>query len=216
MSGVTKMRKTWLLLFLAGFLMSVPAYSQSNADRPRPNGDVWAPLSDAERAIIENRVITDTLKTELRGSRYRIFATQATAVKTDQGLRRYAYTLIYDYTQNKTYNVVSDVTEKLPGKIVEVMKPSTMPPPSKEEYAEAMELVRGLERVKLLLAAPSVKLQESFPVDSPSPCDVDRCVEIQVSDIQPGGKNTFLLLITVNLSRREITEVREPSTSTSR
>lgn len=210
------MKVTWLLIFLACLWIAGPAIAQNNTERIRASGDVWAPLTDAERTVIENRVLTDTLKTELRGSRYRIFATNATGVKTDQGVRRYAYTLIYDYTRNKTYNVVSDVTEKAPGKIVEVMKPSTMPPPNLEEYAEAKALVANLDRVKPLLASPTVKLQESFPVDTPSPCDEDRCVEIQVNDLQPGGNYTFLLLVTVNLSRQEVTEVREPSSPTSR
>ena len=210
------MRKTWLLFLLAGLLVSAPAFTQTRPDKIRPNGDAWTSLTDSERAVIENRVLTDTLKTELRGSRYRIFGTQSTGVKTELGLRRYAYTLIYDYTRNKTYNVVSDVTDRVPGKIVEVMKPSTMPPPSREEYEEALALVRNLDRVKPLLDSPSVKLQESFPADSPAPCDVDRCVEIQVNNLQPEGKHTFLLLVTVNLSRQEVTEVREPSTATSR
>lgn len=205
------MTKTRVLFFLAFSLFSVAAFA-----RVQPESDPFAPLRDDERAAIERRVLGDTLKVELHGSRYRIFATNATAVKTDQGLRRYAYTLIYDYTRNKTYNVVNDVTDRIPGRVVEVMKPSTMPPPSMEEYAEAKRLVNGLDRVKAMLASPTVKLQDSFPVDSPPPCDVDRCIEVQVNDLKPGGNYTFLLLITVNLSRQEITEVREPSSPTSR
>ena len=209
-------RKTWLLVFLAGLWIAGPAIAQNNTGLIRAGGDVWAPLTDSERAAIENRVLTDTLKTELRGSRYRIFATNSTAIKTDQGLRRYAYTLIYDYTRNRTYNVISDVTGRAPGTIVDILKPTTMPPPNMEEYAEAKALVAALDRVKPLLASPTVKLQESFPVDTPPPCDEDRCVEIQVNYLQPGGNYTFLLLVTVNLSRQEVTEVREPSTPTSR
>jgi hypothetical protein len=66
------------------------------------------------------------------------------------------------------------------------------------------------------MRTPSVKLQESFPVNFPSPCDVDRCVEIQVNDLRPGGDHRFLALITVNLSRREIVQVRESATRISR
>jgi hypothetical protein len=206
------MKKTkYALVFLVFTLFAISAHA-----RVAPESDPFAPLRDDERSAIENRVIGDTLKAELHGSRYRIFGTESTAVKVDHVLRRYAYSLIYDYTHNKTYNVVSDVTERIPGKIVEVMKPSTMPPPSQEEYAEALAAVGSVTRIKTMLDSPTVKLQPSFPVNSPSPCDVDRCIEVQVNDLKPGGNYTFLLLVSYNLSKQEIAEIRQPSSPTSR
>ncbi|HSE42419.1 MAG TPA: hypothetical protein VLH08_16760, partial [Acidobacteriota bacterium] len=121
---------------------------------------------------------------------------------------------IYDYTHNKTYNVVFDATESAPGKFVETLTPSTQPPPNREEYEEAKNVVRSLDRVQQLLRQPNVLLQESFPVDSPSPCDVSRCVEIQVNEVVPRQKQSFLLLVTVDLSSRQVVEIREPKTPT--
>jgi hypothetical protein len=192
----------------------------SRGDRgPRMKGssiDPFSGLTDAERSAILSDVLnSEPVKTELRGSRYRVFGIQATAVKTSEGLRRYSYTLLYDYTHNKTYNIVNDVSAGAPGKILEVNKPSTQPPPNREEYTEAKQLVAALDRVKNLLLQPSVKLQESFPVDSPEPCDLDRCIEIQVNDIVPGKHLNFLLLVTVDLSTLQIVEVREPKSPTS-
>jgi hypothetical protein len=216
-----------LLPFLAG---ADPAENESKtekvlakADSNQPNIalkpqlkiDPFAALTEEERAAVEEQVLNKTLRSELRNSRYRIFGINATPVKTSAGLRRYAYALIYDYSRNKTYNVVSDVTDSVPGKIIEVLSPSVQPPPSREEYDEAMNIVSGLERVQRLLKQPNVKLQESFPVDSPSPCDISRCVEIQVSEIIPRQKLNFLLLVTVDLSTRQVVEVREPKTPTS-
>jgi hypothetical protein len=94
------------------------------------------------------------------------------------------------------------------------MTPSVQPPPNREEYEEAKTIVAGLERVQQLLRQPNVLLQESFPVDSPSPCDVSRCVEIQVNEVVPRVKQSFLLLVTVDLSNRQVVELRQPKTPT--
>lgn len=173
-------------------------------------------LVDTERAAILKMVLeTEPARTGLHGSRYRVFGVQATAVKTPEGLRRYAYTIIYDYSHNKTYQAINDVTSGAPGKIVEIKNPSVQPPPSAEEYAEAKQLTGNLHRVKRLLARPNVVLQESFPVDNPEPCEISRCVEIQVNEIIPGTKLHFLLLVTVDLSAGKIVDVRDPKTQTS-
>jgi hypothetical protein len=188
--------------------------SKMEADKKKQKGDPFAGLTDAERSAIKEEVVKNILRAELQGSRYRIFGIQSTPVKTSDGLRRYAYTLIYDYTRNKTYNVVFDATERAPGKFVETMTPSVQPPPNREEYEEAKTIVAGLERVQQLLRQPNVLLQESFPVDSPSPCDVSRCVEIQVNEVVPRVKQSFLLLVTVDLSNRQVVELRQPKTPT--
>jgi hypothetical protein len=182
--------------------------------KKKQKSDPFAGLTDAERAAIKEEVVNNILRTDLQGSRYRIFGIQATPVKTSDGLRRYAYTLIYDYTRNKTYNVVFDATERAPGKFVEILTPSVQPPPNREEYEDAKTIVAGLDRVQQLLRQPNVLLQESFPVDSPSPCDVSRCVEIQVNEVVPRVKQSFLLLVTVDLSTRQVVEVRQPKTPT--
>lgn len=173
-------------------------------------------LVDTERSVILKMVLeAEPARTGLRGSRYRVFGVQATAVKTPEGLRRYAYTIIYDYSHNKTYQAINDITFGVPGKIVEIKNPFAQPPPSAEEYAEAKQLTGNLHRVKRLLARPNVVLQESFPVDSPEPCDISRCVEIQVNEIIPGTKLHFLLLVTVDLSAGKVVDVRDPKTQTS-
>ena len=176
--------------------------------------NAFSGLTQNEREAIREEVTNKTLQSELKGSRYRIFGIQATPVKTEDGLRRYAYTLIYDYSRNKTYNVVFDTTESSPGVFVETMTPSVQPPPNDEEYAEAKEIVAELDRVQQLVKKPNVVLQESFPVDSPAPCDVNRCVEIQVNEVIPRQKQSFLLLVTVDLSSRRVVDVRQPKTPT--
>lgn len=172
-------------------------------------------LTDPERELIRQEVVNKTLRNELQGSRFRIFGIQATPVKTSEGVRRYAYTLLYDYTHNKTYNVVFDATDRAPGRFVETMTPSVQPPPNRAEYEEAKSIVKGLERVQNLLKQPNVILQESFPTDSPAPCDVSRCVEIQVNEVIPRKKQNFLLLVTVDLSTSKVVDVRQPETPTS-
>jgi hypothetical protein len=171
-------------------------------------------ITDSEREVIRQEVVNRTLQNELQGSRYRIFGIQSTPVKTSDGVRRYVYTLLYDYTHNKTYNVVFDATNRVPGKYVETLTPSVQPPPNREEYEEAKALVKGLERVQNLLKQPNVILQESFPTDSPAPCDISRCVEIQVNEVVPLKKQNFLLLVTVDLSTSKVVDVRQPKTPT--
>lgn len=200
-----------ILYLFAILLYAAPLFARSaNA------ADSFAGLVDSERSAILKMVLdTEPARSGLRGSRYRVFGIQATGVKTADGLRRYAYTLIYDYSHNKTYQAINDVTSGAPGKIVEIKNPSVQPPPSSEEYAEAKQLTGNLHRVKRLLSRPNVVLQESFPIDSPEPCDISRCVEIQVNEIIPGAKLHFLLLVTVDLSARQVVDVRDPKTQTS-
>ena len=206
-----------LCAFAIIFVVSlVQAADQAeNASKNKPKGGPFSGLTDAERGIIKNEVLNKTLHNELQGSRYRIFGIHATPVKTSDGLRRYAYTLLYDYSRNKTYNVVFDATDRVPGKLVEIMTPSVQPPPNRDEYEEAKTIVSSLERVQRLLEQPNVILQESFPVDSPAPCDVSRCVEIQVNEVIPRKKQNFLLLLTVDLSTGKVVEIRQPKTPTS-
>ncbi|HEY7161035.1 MAG TPA: hypothetical protein VH815_07230 [Acidobacteriota bacterium] len=173
-----------------------------------------AGITDAERDVIRQEVVNKTLQNELQGSRYRIFGIQSTPVKTSEGVRRYVYTLLYDYSHNKTYNVVYDATNRVPGKYIETLTPTVQPPPSREEYEEAKALVNKLERVQSLLKQPNVILQESFPTDSPAPCDISRCVEIQVNEVIPLKKQNFLLLVTVDLSTSKVVDVRQPKTPT--
>ncbi len=204
---------TFAIIFVVSLVQA--ADQVENASKNKPKGDPFSGLTDVEREVIKNRVLNKTLHHELQGSRYRIFGIQATPVKTSEGLRRYAYTLLYDYSRNKTYNVVFDATDRVPGKLIEIMTPSVQPPPNREEYEEAKAIVRSLERVQDLLEQPNVILQDSFPVDSPAPCDVSRCIEIQVNEVIPREKQNFLLLVTVDLSTGKIVEIRQPKTPTS-
>lgn len=197
---------------LAILLFFLPV--KSNADQKKIKSPVSAGITDTEREVIRQEVVNKTLRNELEGSRYRIFGIQSTPVKTAEGTRRYVYTLLYDYTHNKTYNVVFDATNRAPGKYVETLTPSVQPPPSREEYEEAKALVSGLDRVQNLLKQPNVILQESFPTDSPAPCDISRCVEIQVNEVIPRKKQNFLLLVTVDLSTSKVVDVRQPKTPT--
>lgn len=195
-----------ILLFLVSFTFA--------ADQNKLRSKVSAGVTDAEREVIRQEVVNKTLQNELQGSRYRIFGIQSTPVKTSDGVRRYVYTLLYDYTHNKTYNVVYDATNRVPGKYVETLTPSVQPPPNRDEYEEAKALVKGLERVQNLLKQPNVILQESFPTDTPAPCDISRCVEIQVNEVIPLKKQNFLLLVTVDLSNSKVVDVRQPKTPT--
>jgi hypothetical protein len=183
-------------LLFAGQEQEAPnsANDEASLKKKSEPKDPFSGLTDAEREAIRKEVTDKILRTELRGSRYRIFGIQATPIKTDQGLRRYAYTLIYDYTRNKTYNVVFDTTRRTPGKFVETLVPSVQPPPNHEEYEEAKKIVASLDRVQQLTKKPNVVIQESFPVDSPPPCDVSRCVEIQVNEVVPREKQHFCFL----------------------
>jgi hypothetical protein len=196
------------ILLLPSFYLTAQEISKKSKTASFPG------LTDADRELIRQEVINRTLQNELQGSRYRIFGIQATPVKTSEGVRRYVYTLLYDYTHNKTYNVVFDATDRVPGKFVETMTPSVQPPPNREEYEEAKAVVSGLTRVQNLLKQPNVILQESFPTDSPTPCDVSRCVEIQVNEVIPRKKQNFLLLVTVDLSSGRVVDVRQPKTPT--
>jgi hypothetical protein len=193
-----------ILLFFPSFRLSADQKSRSSFG-----------LTDREREVIRQEVIKKTLSNELQESRYRIFGIQSTPVKTSEGVRRYVYTLIYDYTHNKTYNVIFDATDSVPGKFVDTLTPSVQPPPNREEYEEAKAIVGGLERVQNLLKQPNVILQESFPTDSPPPCDISRCVEIQVNEVIPRKKQNFLLLVTVDLSSSKVVDIRQPKTPTS-
>jgi len=192
------------------FVVFLTAGADQNRIKSRPSTGI----TDTEREVIRQEVVSKTLQNELQGSRYRIFGIQSTPVKTPDGVRRYVYTLLYDYTHNKTYNVVYDATNRVPGKYVETLTPSVQPPPSREEYEEAKVVVSGLERVQNLLKQPNVILQESFPTDTPAPCDISRCVEIQVNEVIPKKKQNFLLLVTVDLSTQKVVDIRQPKTPT--
>jgi hypothetical protein len=195
-----------ILLFFVSFAVT----ADQNKSRTRLSGAI----TDADRDVIRKEVVDKTLQNELQGSRYRVFGIQSTTVKTPEGVRRYVYTLLYDYTHNKTYNVVYDATNRVPGKFVETLTPSVQPPPNREEYEEAKAVVSRLERVQNLLKQPNVILQESFPTDTPAPCDISRCVEIQVNEVIPKKKQNFLLLVTVDLSTQKVVDVRQPKTPT--
>jgi hypothetical protein len=205
------LRKTIYIFAIVVFAVSFAVGADQNRIKSRP----FTGITDTEREVIRQEVISKTLRNELQGSRYRIFGIQSTTVKTSDGVRRYVYTLLYDYTHNKTYNVVYDATNRVPGKYVETLTPSVQPPPNREEYEEAKAVVSGLERVQNLLKQPNVILQESFPTDSPAPCDISRCVEIQVNEVIPRKKQNFLLLVTVDLSSSKVVDVRQPKTPTS-
>lgn len=205
------LRKTIYIFAILVFAVSFAFAAEQNKIKSRP----FTGITDTEREVIRQEVISKTLQNELQGSRYRIFGIQSTPVKTSDGVRRYVYTLLYDYTHNKTYNVVYDATNRVPGKYVETLTPSVQPPPNREEYEEAKAVVSGLERVQNLLKQPNVILQESFPTDSPAPCDISRCVEIQVNEVIPRKKQNFLLLVTVDLSSSKVVDVRQPKTPTS-
>jgi hypothetical protein len=196
-----------ILVFAVSFVIG--------ADQNRIKSRPFTGITDPERELIRQEVVNKTLQNELQGSRYRIFGIQSTPVKTSDGVRRYVYTLLYDYTHNKTYNVVYDATNRVPGKYVETLTPSVQPPPNREEYEEAKAVVSGLERVQNLLKQPNVILQESFPTDTPAPCDISRCVEIQVNEVIPRKKQNFLLLVTVDLSSSKVVDIRQPKTPTS-
>ncbi len=199
---------------IVAILLLLPSF-KSSADQIKTKSRTFAGLTDREREVIRKEVVGTTLQNELQGGRYRVFGIQSTPVKTSEGTRRYVYTLLYDYTHNKTYNVVYDATDRVPGKFVETMTPSVQPPPNREEYEEAKALVSGMNRVQSLMKQPNVILQESFPTDSPAPCDINRCVEIQVNEVAPRKKQNFLLLVTVDLSTSKVVDVRQPKTPTS-
>jgi hypothetical protein len=203
-------RKTISTFAILLFSVSFAVTAEQNRSKTRQSGAI----TDADRDVIRKEVVEKTLQNELKGSRYRIFGIQSTFVKTPDGVRRYIYTLLYDYTHNKTYNVVFDATNRVPGKYVETLTPSVQPPPNRQEYEEAKVVVSGLERVQNLLKQPNVFLQESFPTDTPAPCDISRCVEIQVNEVIPKKKQNFLLLVTVDLSTQKVVDVRQPKTPT--
>jgi hypothetical protein len=203
-------RKTISTFAILLFSVSFAVTAEQNRSKTRQSGAI----TDADRDVIRKEVVEKTLQNELKGSRYRIFGIQSTFVKTPDGVRRYVYTLLYDYTHNKTYNVVFDATNRVPGKYVETLTPSVQPPPNRQEYEEAKVVVSGSERVQNLLKQPNVFLQESFPTDTPAPCDISRCVEIQVNEVIPKKKQNFLLLVTVDLSTQKVVDVRQPKTPT--
>ncbi len=169
-------------------------------------------LTEADRAAILNMVLTASpISGALAGSRYRVFAINGTIKKAGGRLRREAHTLLYDYTRNITHHVVNDITVAVPGRIIETNVLSTQLPPHAEEVAEAKELVLGLPQVKQLVSRPNVLLQQGFPVDStpPPPCNVNRCLEIQVNEVVPRVRAQFLLIATVDLSARKVVQLRD-------
>src|SRR5437879_3593126 len=114
-------KRNALLILVLLFAWSVLSAAAMAVPAPEsPTNDPFRGLTDKERSSIENKVLNNILKSELVGTRYRLFNTASTGVKTPQGLRRYSYTLLYDYTNNKTYNVVLDVTDNVPGMFMEV------------------------------------------------------------------------------------------------
>lgn len=195
-------------------LLAAKLHSQDNlsleerktVDPQNPSGG----LTDGERAAVLDMVLKSSpMKDSLQGSRYRVFAVNDTVVKTPGGLQKRAYTLLYDYTKNKAYQVVNDITAGAPGAIIETNVLDSLLPPTVEEYAEAKEMVAGLDQVKALIQGKKVVLQEGFPPDSPAPCNVDRCVQIQVNEIFSGGRSQLLSLVTVDLSAHKVVEVRD-------
>jgi len=70
-----------------------------------------AGLTAAERtAVVETVTRSSSLGASLAGSRYRVFAVGTAVTKVAGGVRREAHTLLYDYTNDKTYHVVNDIT----------------------------------------------------------------------------------------------------------
>ncbi len=167
-------------------------------------------LTSGERAAILKSVQTAIPLGRAPNSRYRVFSVESTVAKTADGWQRQAHTLLYDYNRNKTYHVVNDITAGAPGRVLSTEILATQVPPAAEEYAEAKDLVMALEVVQKLKRSPHVVLQDSFPVERGAPCDVDRCVEIQVNQLTPGERPKFLRLVTVDLSARKVVEVRTP------
>jgi hypothetical protein len=204
------MRTLFRCLLAAG--LAVPFGGATFAQEARHAG-----LTAAERtAVLEAVVKSSPLSASLAGSRYRVFAVDSTVAKIAGGLRREAHTLLYDYTHNKTYHVVNDITGGVPGEVIATNSLDTQLPPHPEEYAEARAMVMALPQVQRLRQLPHVALQDAFPVDGgPAPCDKHRCVQVQVNQSHAGANGVFLLLLTVDLSARQIVEVREPKHPTS-
>jgi hypothetical protein len=176
-----------------------------------------AGLTAAERtAVVETVTRSSSLGASLAGSRYRVFAVGTAVTKVAGGVRREAHTLLYDYTNDKTYHVVNDITAGVPGAVIETSALDTQLPPHPEESAEARALVQALPQVQQLMRLPDVVLRDGFPVDGASPpCHEHRCLQIQVNQIPPGANGVFLLLVTVDVSARQVVEVREPKRPTS-
>jgi hypothetical protein len=203
-----------LLRFLGLAVLAMIMYGGSIL---HAQGAPEAALTAHERAAVLEMVLQATpAATALRGSRHRVFAVDATVVKVSGGVQRQAHTLVYDYTHNRTYRIVTDITAGVPGTLLDITLMSTQLPPHAEEYAEAKALVASLGQVQRLLEDPYVVLQEGFPVDGgPAPCDVHRCVQIHVNEIIPGVRAHFLLFVTVDLSTLQIVAVREARDPTS-
>ncbi len=202
-------RNLCLCLLLAG-LAATPAWAQKNQNPV---------LTDGQRAAILNVILSSSpISGALAGTRYRVFAIESTVSKLGRGrLQRQAHSLLYDYTNNKTHHVVNDITGGVPGRIIETNLLGTQLPPHPEEVAEAKALASSLDQVKRLLERPNVVIQEGFPVDfaPPAPCDVSRCLQIQVNEIIPRTRAQFLLFVTVDLSARRVVQVRDPRGTTS-
>ncbi|MBI1746724.1 MAG: hypothetical protein HYR55_09070 [Acidobacteria bacterium] len=183
-----------------------------------PARDASAALTDEERTVVLDMVLkSSSLQSSLGSSRYRVFGVEATPVKNAGRLQRQAHSLLYDYTHNKTILVVNDITNGAPGTIIDTSVTDTQPAFTMEEYAEAKDLALKLDRVKKLMEQPTMRIQGGFSVEDGVPACAEqrhRCVQIQVNE-QPNGMNgQFRLLVTVDLSARQVVEVREPKTPT--
>jgi hypothetical protein len=174
--------------------------------------DVHGGITEEERALVLKSVLNSLL---LGANRYRVMAVNETLVKVEGGVQQRVYTMVYDYSQNRQYLVVNDITGGIPGAIIQSEILDTMGPPTAEEYAEARQLTLGTGDARTLMKRENVFIQEGFPVDSPSPCEVDRCVQMQVNELLSDGRVQFLLLVTVDLSTRQVVEARVPKTPTS-
>jgi hypothetical protein len=179
-------------------------------------GDQEAALTPQERAaVIDMALQASPVRAAIQGSRYRVFAVDAMVVKVAGGVQRQAHTLVYDYSHNRTYHIIMDITAGVPGTLRGVTILDTQLPPHAEEYAEAKALVSNLDVVQRLLESRYVVIQEGFPVDAGPPCDRHRCLQMYVNEIIPGVHAHFLLVVTVDLSMRQIVEVWEPRDPTS-
>lgn len=177
----------------------------------RAQTDPHASLTEQERAaVLRSTIASEPVRRVLNGNRYRVFALEAAAVKKAGAVIRETHVLLYDYTNNKGYQITSDIRAGVPGTAFELETLGGALPPHAEEYAEAREMVLGLERVKTLMQRPNVRLQDAFPVGSPPPCEVNRCIEMHVIEAIPGTRMHLLLLVTVDLSARRVAEVRQP------
>ena len=145
-----------------------------------------------------------------------IYSGKLRTVKTPGGLRREAHTMILDIGRNKTYHIVNDVSNGVPGQIIQSTTLDSYSPFTTEEYTEARNLMMKLDRVKELLKQPNMAIQDGFPpVQSPVASCADlshRCVEMQVNEYPPGRNALFRLIVTVDLSTSQVVEVREPKT----